>query len=210
MRVLVACEHSGIVRDAFAARGHDAWSCDLLPCESGGQHYQCDVLQVLCYGWDLLIAHPPCTYLAVSGMHWTTRGKRDRKLTDDALLFARRLLQAPICRVAVENPVSIISTKIRPPDQVIQPYQFGHDASKKTCLWLKNLPPLRPTSYVPPRLVNGKPRWSNQTDNGQNKLPPTKDRWKIRSQTYRGIAEAMASQWDNCQRFARQLTLQMD
>lgn len=210
MRVLIACEHSGVVRDAFAKHGHDAWTCDLLPCDSGGQHYQQNVLNVLCFGWDLLIAHPPCTYLSVSGMHWTTRGKRDRQLTEDALRFARILMDAPVERIAVENPVSVISTRIRKPDQVIQPYEFGHDASKKTCLWLKNLPLLKPTNYVQPRIVNGKKRWANQTDSGQNKLPPTQNRWKLRSQTYRGIAEAMASQWGNCQTFARQLTLQID
>lgn len=209
MRVLVACEHSGIVRDAFVACGHDAWSCDLLPSETSGKHHQCDVLEVVNLGWDLMIAHPPCTYLCVSGMHWTIRGKRDPKLTDQSIAFVRQLMQSPIERIAIENPVSIISSRIRLPDQIIQPYQFGHDASKKTCLWLKNLPMLKPTEYIHPRFVNGKPRWKNQTDGGQNKLPPTKDRWKIRSQTYSGIAEAMAIQWGSCQAFARQLNLRL-
>lgn len=196
MKVLVACESSGAVRDAFIRAGHYAASCDLLPSESPlGDHFQRDVLDILGHGWDLLIAHPPCTYLSVSGMHWTTRGLRDPKLTEDALAFARALMDAPIDKIAIENPVSVISSRIRKPDQIIQPYQFGHDASKKTCLWLKNLPLLKPTQYVEPRMVNGKPRWGNQTDSGQNRLPPSKDRWKIRSQTYEGIANAMAAQW---------------
>jgi hypothetical protein len=197
MRVLVACEYSGRVRDAFLKAGHYAMSCDLLPCDSGasGDHYQGDVRDILENGWDLMIAHPPCTYLSVSGMHWTTRGLRDPQLTEDALDFVRLLMDAPIKRIAVENPVSVISSRIRKPDQIIMPYQFGHDASKKTCLWLENLPPLRPTNFVEPRIVNGKPRWGNQTDSGQNKLAPSDDRWKVRSETFQGIADAMASQW---------------
>jgi hypothetical protein len=195
MKVLVACEYSGVVRDAFRARGHEAMSCDLLPTDVDGPHYQGDVLDVINDGWDLMIAHPPCTYLSVSGMHWTTRGLRDPQLTEDALDFVRTLMAAPIDRIAIENPISVISSRIRKPEQIITPYQFGHDASKKTCLWLKNLPPLRSTKLVEPRLVNGRKRWGNQTDSGQNKLPPSKDRWKIRSATYQGIADAMASQW---------------
>ena len=195
MKVLIACESSGTVRDAFIRAGHDAMSCDMLPTEQPGPHYQGDVRDVLGDGWDLLIGHPPCTYLSVSGMHWTTRGLRDPQLTEDALAFARLLMDAPIARIAIENPVSIISSRIRKPDQIIQPYQFGHDASKKTCLWLKGLPPLRPTAFVEPRIVGGKPRWENQTDSGQNKLPPSKDRWRMRSKTYQGIADAMADQW---------------
>lgn len=195
MRVLVACESSGAVRDAFIRAGHDAMSCDLLPTDAPGPHYQGDVFDVLHDGWDLLIAHPPCTYLSVSGMHWTTRGLRDPKLTEDALGFARALMDAPIEKIAIENPVSVISSRIRKPDQIIQPYQFGHDASKKTCLWLKNLPLLKPTNHIPGRMVGGKLRWANQTDSGQNRLPPSKDRWKLRSQTYWGIAQAMAEQW---------------
>ena len=196
MKVLVACESSGAVRDAFRARGHFAMSCDLLPSETPGPHHQGDVRELLSQEWDLLIAHPPCTYLSVSGMHWTTRGLRDPKLTEDALDFVRLFMDAPIERIAIENPVSVISSRIRKPDQIIQPYQFGHDASKKTCLWLKGLPLLKPTQMVEPRIVNGKPRWGNQTDSGQNKLPPSKDRWKLRSKTYEGIADAMATQWN--------------
>lgn len=195
MRVLIACEYSGTVRDAFAARGHDALSCDLLPTDKPGNHYQGDIRDVLHDGWDLMIAHPPCTYLFVSGMHWTRRGLRDPKLTEDALDFVRLLLDAPIPRIALENPISVISSRIRKPDQIIMPYQFGHNASKKTCLWLKNLPPLIPTEYIQPRIIDGKPRWDNQTDSGQNKLAPSADRWKIRSATYSGIAAAMAAQW---------------
>jgi hypothetical protein len=195
MRVLIACESSGVVRDAFRALGHFAMSCDLLPGERPGPHHQGDVRELLTQEWDLLIAHPPCTFLSVSGMHWTTRGLRDPKLTEDALGLVRLFMDAPIERIAIENPVSVISSRIRKPDQIIQPYQFGHDASKKTCLWLKNLPTLKPTQLVEPRMVNGRPRWSNQTDSGQNKLPPSKDRWKLRSKTYEGIAQAMAAQW---------------
>jgi site-specific DNA-cytosine methylase len=197
MKVLVACEYSGVVRDAFLRAGHYALSCDLLPCEStaSGDHYQGDVRDVLDHGWDLMIAHPPCTYLSVSGMHWTKRGLRDPKLTEDALVFVRMLMDAPIKRIAIENPVSVISSRIRLPDQIIQPWQFGHDASKKTCLWLKNLPLLYATKIVEPRIVSGRKRWGNQTDSGQNRLGPSADRWKIRSATYQGIANAMAAQW---------------
>ena len=194
-KVLVACEYSGVVRDAFRARGHDAMSCDILPTDAPGPHYQGDVMDILNDGWDLMIAHPPCTYLSVSGMHWTTRGLRDPKLTEDALAFVRALLGAPIPRIAVENPVSVISSRIRPPDQIVQPYQFGHDASKKTCLWLVGLPLLKPTDLIAPRVVDGKTRWGNQTNSGQNRLGPSEDRWKVRSRTYEGIAAAMAAQW---------------
>ncbi len=197
MKILVACEYSGVVRDAFLRAGHYALSCDLLPCEStaSGDHYQGDVRDVLDHGWDLMIAHPPCTYLSVSGMHWTRRGLRDPKLTEDALAFVRALMDAPIESIAIENPVSVISSRIRKPDQIVQPWQFGHDASKKTCLWLKNLPLLHATKIVEPRIINGRERWGNQTDSGQNRLAPSADRWKIRSATYQGIADAMAAQW---------------
>lgn len=201
LKVLVACEYSGRVRDAFIARGHTAMSCDLLPTDAPGPHYQGDVFDIIDQGWDLMIAHPPCTYLSVSGMHWTTRGLRDPKLTEDALNFVRRLMDAPIAKIAIENPISVISSRIRKPDQIISPYQFGHDASKKTCLWLKGLPLLTPTQMIEPRIVitpSGKPakRWGNQCDNyGQDKLPPSADRWKLRSATYQGIADAMAAQW---------------
>lgn len=195
MRVLVACEFSGTVRDAFTDRGHYAMSCDLLPSESPGEHYQGDVRDLLDCQWDLMIAHPPCTYLCSSGLHWNGRTPGRQALTDDALEFVRELLAAPIPRIALENPVGCISTRIRKFDQAIQPYQFGHDASKKTCLWLKNLPPLQPTQMIAPRIVNGRSRWANQTDSGQNKLPPSKNRWALRSETYAGIAKAMADQW---------------
>jgi len=195
MRILVACESSGTVRDAFIAKGHEAVSCDILPSEVGGPHIQGDVLEVIDQDWDMMIAHPPCTYLSSSGMHWTTRGLRDPELTEDALAFVRKLLDADIEKVAVENPVGAISTRIRKPDQYIHPYQFGDDASKKTGLWLKGLPCLIPTNYIEPRMVGGKPRWSNQTDSGQNRLGPSQDRWKQRSKTYQGIALAMANQW---------------
>lgn len=200
MRVLVACEYSGTVRDAFLDRGHYAMSCDLLPCESqaSGDHYQGNVLDILDHDWDLMIAHPPCTYLCSSGLHWNNKRPGRAALTLEALDFVRVLLAAPIPRIALENPIGCISTKIRPYDQTVQPYQYGHDASKTTCLWLKNLPPLRPTGFVEPRIVNGKRRWANQCDNGgQDKLPPSADRWKIRSLTYQGIADAMADQWGN-------------
>jgi hypothetical protein len=197
MKVLVACEFSGRVRDAFLERGHDAVSCDLLPCESKrpGHHFMGDVLEIIDQGWDMMIAFPPCTYLCSSGLHWNKR-RPDRQLeTEKALDFVRRLMNAPIGKIAIENPVGCISTRIRPYDQAIHPYHFGHDASKKTCLWLKNLLPLRPTQMIEPRMVDGKPRWANQTDSGQNKLPPSANRWALRSETYQGIAEAMASQW---------------
>ena len=195
VRVLVACEYSGTVRDAFRRRGHDAVSCDLLPTDAPGPHYQGPVQDIISDRWDLMIAHPPCTYLSVSGMHWTTRGLRDPQLTDDALEFVRMLMGAPVPRIAVENPISVISTRIRKPDQIITPSQFGHDASKKTCLWLKGLPLLRPTQLVEPRIIRGRKRWGNQTDSGQNRLSPSPDRWKVRSATYAGIAQAMADQW---------------
>lgn len=201
MRVLVACEYSGTVRDAFIREGHEALSCDLLPTDAEGPHYQGDVMDIINDGWDLMIAHPPCTYLSVSGMHWTTRGLRDPQLTEDALSFVEALMNANIPKICIENPISVISSRIRKPDQIIQPYEYGHDASKRTCLWLKDLPKLTPTKMVEPRVVitpSGKPakRWGNQCDNyGQDKLPPSEDRWKLRSATYVGIAEAMAAQW---------------
>lgn len=193
MRVLVACEYSGAVRRAFRERGHDAWSCDLLESGDGSPfHLKMDVLPILGYGWDLMIAHPPCTYLSVSGMHWTTRGLRDPQLTEDALKFVQELMNAPIPRIAIENPVSVISSRIRKPDQIIQPWWFGDDASKKTCLWLKNLPLLKETNRLP---GDDKTRRANQTPSGQNKLGPSEDRWKERSRTYPGIANAIAEQW---------------
>ena len=195
MNVLVACEFSGLVRDAFLAKGHNALSCDLLPSLAPGPHYQGNVLDLLNQPWDLLIAFPPCTYLARSGIHHTTKGNRPQSLTEDALSLVQQLLNAPISKIALENPVGIISTRIRKPDQIIHPSQFGHDASKKTCLWLKNLPLLRPTDYVAARFVNGQSRWGNQTDLGHNNLPRSKNRQTIRNMTYPGIAQAMADQW---------------
>lgn len=195
MKVLVACEYSGRVRDAFIARGHDAISCDLLPTDSPGPHYQGDVFDIINNGFDLLIAHPPCTYLSSSGMHWTTRGLRDQQLTEDAAEFFLRLWSADIVKKAIENPIGIMSKRLRKPDQYIQPYNYGHDASKKTCLWLDGLPKLQSTKFIQPRQANGLPRWGNQTDTGQNRLPPSEQRAKIRSATYQGWADAMAEQW---------------
>lgn len=195
MNVLIGCESSGVVRDAFTSLGHRAVSCDLLESETEGEHYCGDVRDLLDGDWDLMIAHPPCTYLCSSGMHWTTRGLRDPQLTEDALEFVRTLLDSKIPKIALENPVGCISTRIRPPDQYVQPYMFGDDASKKTGLWLKNLPKLKPTKMVEPRIIDGKKRWSNQCDSGQNKLGPSEDRWKERSKTYQGIANAFAAQW---------------
>ena len=181
MRVLVGCEFTATVRDAFRDRGHDAWSCDLLPCEKDSRwHIQGDVLRILGEGWDLAVFHPPCTHLAVSGARWFWRKQREQA---EALEFVRRLLEAPIPRIALENPVSVISTRIRKPDQIIQPWQFGHGETKATCLWLKNLPKLVPTNIVSGRV----PRLYM--------LPPSPDRWKERSRTYPGIAAAMAEQW---------------
>lgn len=191
MRILVACEYSGTVRDAFIRVGHDAMSCDLLPTERPGPHHQGDVRDILGDGWDLMIAHPPCTHLAVSGARWFHQKRREQ---EEALDFVRLLMSAPIPRWCVENPVSVISSRIRKPDQVIQPWQHGHPEAKSTCLWLNGLPRLAPTQVLP------KPEcghWGNQTPSGQNKLGPSPDRWKIRSATYQGIAEAMARQWGN-------------
>jgi len=180
MKVLIACEYSGTVRDAFIARGHNAMSCDLLPTDEDGPHYQGNVFDVINDGWDLMIAHPPCTHLAVSGARWF-KDKQQEQV--EALEFVRRLLNAPIDRICLENPVSIISSRIRKPDQIIHPWQFGHGETKATCLWLKNLPKLAPTNVVEGREAR------------IHKLPPTSDRWKIRSKTYQGIADAMALQW---------------
>ncbi len=194
MKVLIACEYSGIVRDAFAAKGHDAWSCDILPTESPGNHFQGDVLEHLHKGWDLMIAHPPCTHLAVSGARWFTEGKKPWSLQEEALDFVRKLLAAPVDKIALENPVSVISTKIRKPNQIIQPFEYGHDVTKRTCLWLKNLPNLKPTKIVKPDivLVNGKKM--SRMHYESFKLP-SKERSKVRSKFYTGIAEAMADQW---------------
>jgi site-specific DNA-cytosine methylase len=180
MRVLIACEFSGIVRDAFTARGHFAVSCDLLPTERPGRHYPGDVFQIIDQPWDLMIAHPPCTHLAVSGARWFKEKQREQA---EALEFVRALLTAPIPRIALENPISIISSRIRKPDQIIQPWMFGHGETKATCLWLKNLPKLEPTNIVSGR----EPRVHHAS--------PGPDRWKERSRTLQGIADAMADQW---------------
>lgn len=180
MKILIACEFSGIVRDAFSARGHNAWSCDLLPSERHGQHIQGDVLAVIGNGWDLMIAHPPCTHLAVSGARWFT-GKIAEQAA--ALEFVRALMAAPIARWAIENPVSIISSRIRKPDQIIQPWQFGHGETKTTCLWLHGLPKLTPTNIVDGREAR------------VHRMPPSPNRWAERSRTFAGIAQAMAAQW---------------
>ena len=180
MKVLVACEYSGTVRDAFAKKGHEALSCDLLATDKPGEHYQGDVFDIINDGWDLMIAHPPCTHLAVSGARWF----KDKVIEQaEALDFVRGLRNADIDRICIENPVSIISSRIRKPDQTIQPWQFGHGETKRTCLWLKGLPKLVPTNIVDGR---NQRIW---------RLPPGPDRWKIRSATFQGIADAMANQW---------------
>lgn len=193
MRVLVACEFSGAVRDAFAAKGHDAWSCDILPTDKPGQHIQGDVLSVLGDGWDLMVAHPPCTHLAVSGAAWFYRKQKEQA---EALEFVQRLMDAPIERIALENPVSIISSRIRKPEQIIHPWQFGHSAMKTTCLWLKNLPKLIPTDVVDRGIVHvhASGKRSSQWSMDTFKLP-AKIRAKERSKTFQGIANAMADQW---------------
>jgi hypothetical protein len=180
MRVLVACEYSGVVRNAFIDKGHDAMSCDLLPSETPGPHYQGPVQDILGDGWDLMVAHPPCTHLAVSGARWFKDKQTEQA---EALDFVRLLLAAPVARIALENPISIISSRIRKPDQIIQPWQFGHGETKATCLWLKGLPKLVSTDIVDGREAR------------IHKMPPSVDRWKIRSRTFPGIAAAMANQW---------------
>lgn len=181
MRVLIACEFSGTVRRAMRERGHDAWSCDLLPSEDSSEfHIQVDVCRILQDGWDLMVAHPPCTHLAVSGARWFKDKQVEQSM---ALDFVRMLMNADIERIAIENPVSIISSKIRKSDQIIHPWQFGHGETKATCLWLKNLPKLVPTDVVAGR------------ENRVWRMPPSEDRWKERSRTFPGIAQAMAEQW---------------
>jgi hypothetical protein len=180
MKVLVACEFSGIVRDAFTKKGHNAYSCDLLTSELYGQHILGNVLDYLGRGWDLMIAHPPCTHLAVSGARWF---KDKIKEQEEALDFVRRLMDAPIPKICIENPISVISSRIRKPDQIIQPWQFGHGETKATCLWLKGLSKLVPTNIVEGRIAR------------VHRMPPGPDRWKERSRTMKGIADAMAEQW---------------
>lgn len=199
-RILIACEFSGIVREAFAKKGWDAWSCDILPTEIPGQHLQCNVLDILDDGWDMMIAHPPCTYLTVSGNKWMKPEYKERfpnrqKQREEALLFVKALMLAPIKKIAIENPVGIISSYIRKPEQIIQPFQFGDPHAKKTCLWLKGLPNLKPTKLVEPAYYTYKdgrrdPLWHVETI----KLNPL-ERMKARSRTFQGIADAMAEQW---------------
>jgi hypothetical protein len=201
MKILIACEYSGIVRDAFTAKGHDVTSCDLLPTERPGKHIQGDVLDILFEDWDMMIAHPECTYLCSSGLHWNKRIEGRAAKTEEALEFITHLWSSGIPKMCLENPVGCINTRLdfMPKPQYIQPYHFGEDASKKTGLWLRGLKPLKPTELIEGRKVvkNGKiyRRWSNQTDSGQNKLGPSKTRGKDRSLTYEGIAYAMANQW---------------
>jgi len=226
MRVLVACEFSGTVRDAFTALGHYAVSCDLLPSDKPGSHYQGDVFDIINDSFDLMVAHPPCTFLTCSA-EWAYKDKQTKNIKPGVLIGAKRkearekavdffmrLANASIEKIAIENPVGVMSTRWRKPDQYIQPYEYGHDASKRTGLWLKNLQPLRPTKLIVPRWVccgvplseevpcpyclgdkTPLPRWGNQTNSGQNREPPSKDRWKIRSTTWKGWAEAMADTW---------------
>ena len=180
MKILIACEYSGTVREAFSKLGHDVWSCDLLDTEIPGKHYKGSVEDIICQGWDMMIAHPPCTHLAVSGARWFKDKVVEQR---EALEFVRLLLNAPIERIALENPISIISSQVRKPDQIIQPWQYGHGETKATCLWLQNLPKLQPTN-----IVEGREQriW---------KMPPGENRWKERSRTFEGIAQAMAAQW---------------
>lgn len=180
MRVLIACEFTGITREAFRLKGHDAWSCDILPTEIEGNHFQCDVREVLNNNWDLMIAHPPCTHLALSGARWF---KSRLKEQEEALEFVKLLLNAPIEKICLENPMSIISSRIRKRDQVIQPYEYGHPEKKQTWLWLKNLPQLKPTKKVPILYQR------------IHRMAPSPTRSKERSRSYTGIAQAMAEQW---------------
>lgn len=182
MKVLIACEFSGIVREAFKAKGHDAWSCDLLPTEIPGQHIQGDVEEYLDTRWDMMIAFPPCTHLAVSGARWF---KNKQEEQDRAIVFFERLVEAPILKICIENPIGIMSTEYCKPDQIIQPWQFGHGETKATCLWLKNLPKLNPTNVVDGR------------EHRVHREPPGPESWKNRSRTFQGIADAMAMQWGN-------------
>jgi site-specific DNA-cytosine methylase len=205
LRVLVACEFSGIVRDAFRKRGHDAVSCDLLPTEIEGSHIQDDVLKHLSEDWDLMIAHPPCTHLAVSGAAWF---KNKGKLQKEALDFVKLLMDAPIPRICIENPVSIISTHIRKPDQIIQPYQFGEPVKKTTCLWLKNLPKLKPTSIVEPEITTLKTGAKFSTWDYKISMNH-KQRSHLRSVTFLGIAEAMADQWSSYKPIQTELILEV-
>lgn len=209
MKVLIGYESSGMSRRAFRRLGHDAWSCDLLPADDNSPfHRQCDIREVVGEDWDLAIFHPSCTFLTCSA-EWaygdgpyhmkikpgTLVGAARRRARDLAVEEVKWLWSLPIPRVVIENPKGALSSRFMKPSQIIQPHEFGDDASKATCLWIRGCPLLVPTSHVAPRFVNGRPRWANQTDGGQNKLSPSKDRWKQRSKTYAGIADAFASQW---------------
>ena len=190
MKVLIACEYSGTVRDAFIANGHDAMSCDLLPTDKPGPHYQGSVFDVIGNGWDLMVAHPPCTHIAVSGAAWFKQ-KRQDGTQQAAIDFFLALANAPISKIAIENPVCIMSSVWRKPDQIVQPWQFGHAEQKKTCFWLKGLLPLTETQNVYSEMML-LPK--NQRER-LHYLPPSKLRWKERSKTFQGIADAMANQW---------------
>lgn len=191
MKVLVACEYSGRVRDAFTRMGHEAMSCDLLPTESPGAHFQGDIREVLGGSWDMVLAFPPCTHLAVSGARYFAEKRADGR-QKQGIEFFMLFVGCGVEKLVIENPIGIMSRVYRKPDQIIQPWQYGHPESKATCLWLRGVPLLRPTKILP-QPDSG--RWENQTPSGQNKLGPSVDRAKIRSATYQGIAEAMAEQW---------------
>ena len=216
LRVLVACEFSGIVRDAFLRRGHDAVSCDLLPTESPGPHIQGDVLEVLGDGWDIMIAHPPCTHLSLSGARWWAQKVADGR-QQEGIDFFMALVNAPIPRWAIENPIGVMTRAYRKCDQVIQPYQFGHEVQKSTCLWLRGLPQLRPTKLVDRGLIYVDPRghkhggeYTNRAKRAYSPLmaaTTSEVRWKIRSRTFEGIAEAMAEQWGDPAKLFRQREL---
>jgi hypothetical protein len=204
LKVLVACEFSGTVRDAFIARGHDAVSCDLLPCEKPGPHIQGDVLEVINQGWDLMIAHPPCTDLAVSGARWFKEKQADGR-QQRSVEFFLKIMSAPIPKKAVENPIGIMSRLYRKPEQIIQPFQYGHEVQKATCLWLEGLPLLKPTKIVDRGMIYVDPRGNKHGGVHVMRakvaysplmlLPKNEERWKIRSRTFAGIAKAMAEQW---------------
>lgn len=198
MKILIACEESQRVCIAFREMGHEAYSCDIKDCTGGHPewHIKGDAIKEAYSGkYDMMIAHPPCTYLSVSGLHWNGRIPGRAEKTEKGLAFVQKLMDAPIEKIVIENPISCISTRIKKPDQIIQPYEFKEDASKRTCLWLKNVQSIIGTGYYLPRIVNGKKRWGNQTDSGQNKLGPSENRASERSKTYWGIARAMAAQW---------------
>jgi len=196
LNIIIGCENSQKTTMAFRLLGHDAYSCDILPTTGNpSYHIQDDILNHLDDGWDMAIFHPDCTYLCSSGLHWNNRIPGRAQKTLNALGFVNKLLKADIDRICLENPIGRINTAIRKPNQYIQPHEYGHDASKKTGLWLKGLPKLIPTKYIKPRIVNGLNRWANQTDSGQNRLGPSADRWKLRAETYQGWSDAMAEQW---------------